>query len=472
MFEKKIINYPEYVNIKGTEIILGQMKKSICKINVGHGKIGTGFFCYIPYQYNKTLKVLITNYHIIDDNYIKYNNKINLGINDNEYYINIPLENDRKIYLNINEDLAIIEIKEKDNLNNIKFLELDNRLLNENSKKTYTSENSIYIVHYPNAKEASVSYGIVKDIKKDNFNNYKIIHKCSTEGGSSGSPILNLKTKKVIGVHQGCENVNKNENLGIFLKRPILKLKNEMKTIKEIKNTNYPKYIEDGIYIIIPKHCNNKAIDIDNASNENMANLQLYEFNNTNAQKFEVKYNYEYKYYTIKCLCSNKLLSVDFSNNNIVQYENKNNINQQWYIDKIDNNYIIISKMNGYLMNVDGYGNNLGTNISCKPRTGELNQQFQFKIPPIPAPIPAPIQAPIPPPIPEIKYFQKPSYYGGSIVDALKSIGENSSFDYRALIAKVNGIINSIEEYYPPNKNDSQNIEMLKRLKQGNLKKP
>ena len=239
-----------------------------------------------------------------------------------------------------------------------------------------------------------------------------------------------------------------------------------MKTIKEIKNSNYPKYIEDGIYIIIPKHCNNKAIDIDNASNENTANLQLYEFNNTNAQKFEVKYNNEYKYYTIKCLCSNKLLSVDFSNNNIFQYENTNSINQQWYIDKIDNNYIIISKMNGYLMNVDGYGTNLGTNISCQPKTSELNQQFEFKIPPNPAPIPVQIQAPIP----EIKYFQKPSYYGGSIVDALKSIGENSSFEYRALIAKVNGIINSFEEYKPPN--DSKNIEMLKRLKQGTLKKP
>ena len=40
-------------------------------------------------------------------------------------------------------------------------------------------------------------------------------------------------------------------------------------------------------------------------------------------------------------------------------------------------------------MNVDGYEVNLGTNISCQPKTYELNQQFQFKIPPIP----------------EIKYF-------------------------------------------------------------------
>ena len=110
--------------------------------------------------------------------------------------------------------------------------------------------------------------------------------------------------------------------------------------------------------------------------------------------------------------------------------------------------------MNGFLMNVDGYGVNLGTNISCQPRTGEINQQFQFKNPPIP----------------EIKYFQKPSYEGDSIVDALKSIGEESSFEYRAIIAKVNGIVKSIQEYKNPN--DLENIEMLKMLKQGKLKKP
>ena len=440
MLEKKIVNYPEYINIKGTEIILGQMKKCICKINTGNGKIGTGFFCYIPYQYNIKLKVLITNYHIIDEDYIKLNNKINLGINDNEIYMNVSLENERKIYLNKNEDLAIIELKEKDHLNNITFLELDNRLFNENSKKTYTSENSIYIIQYPNANEASVSYGVLKDLKSGSN---KIIHKCSTESGSSGSPILNLKTKKVIGVHQGYEDANKNENLGIFLKRPLMKIYNKMKTVKEMKY-NYPKYIEDGIYNIIPKHCNNKAIDINYASIDNNANLQLYEFNNTNAQQFEVKYNYEYKFYTIKCLCSSKLLSVDYNNNNIVQYENKNNINQQWYIDKINNNYVIISKMNGYLMNVDGYGVNLGTNISCQPRTGELNQQFQFNIPPNP----------------NIKYFQIPSYNGGSIVDALKSIGEESSFEYRAIIATLNGIVNGIQDYRKEN-NVNENIKML-----------
>ena len=121
--------------------------------------------------------------------------KINLGINDNESYMNISLENDRNIYLSPEKknDLAIIEIKDKDHLNNINFWELDKRLLNEKSERIYSSENSIYNTQYPKANEVAVSYGILKEI-----NSNKIIHKCSTENGSSGSPILYLKIKNVI----------------------------------------------------------------------------------------------------------------------------------------------------------------------------------------------------------------------------------------------------------------------------------
>ena len=56
--------------IKQKEIISMQLQKSICKIK---GKlIGTGFFCYINYE-NKNIPCLMTNYHILDDKYIKDN---------------------------------------------------------------------------------------------------------------------------------------------------------------------------------------------------------------------------------------------------------------------------------------------------------------------------------------------------------------------------------------------------------------
>ena len=69
------------ITIKQTEEILNQMKKSICKIK---GKFtGTGFFCYINYE-DKEIPSLITNYHVLDDNYIKQNKKILINMNDND----------------------------------------------------------------------------------------------------------------------------------------------------------------------------------------------------------------------------------------------------------------------------------------------------------------------------------------------------------------------------------------------------
>ena len=63
-----------------------------------------------------------------------------------------------------------------------------------------------------------------------------------------------------------------------------------------------------------------------------------------------------------------------------------------------------------------------------------------------------------------ISYLSNFEYGDGSIVDGLKSIGADSSFDYRTLIAYVNGIHNYRGSY-------EQNIKLLKLLKMGKLKK-
>ena len=60
-------------------------------------------------------------------------------------------------------------------------------------------------------------------------------------------------------------------------------------------------------------------------------------------------------------------------------------------------------------------------------------------------------------------YLKSHDYYGGSIVDGLKSIQIDSSFDNRAQIALRNGITNYRGTY-------NQNVYLLKLLKQGMLK--
>ena len=60
------------------------------------------------------------------------------------------------------------------------------------------------------------------------------------------------------------------------------------------------------------------------------------------------------------------------------------------------------------------------------------------------------------------RIFPIPNYKGCSIVDALKSIGYESSFNYRKRIADINGIGNYTGQ---PN----QNLHMLELLNQGRL---
>ena len=86
------------------------------------------------------------------------------------------------------------------------------------------------------------------------------------------------------------------------------------------------------------------------------------------------------------------------------------------------------------------------------------NEISQLKNRPQPAP-PAPV------PQPQPACFQIPhNYGGGSIVDALKSIGANSSYSYRCAIAARNGIGGGDYQGRP-----HENIYMLKLLREGRL---
>ena len=208
--EKKIKNSVEPINIQKISLILEQMKFYIGKISY-KGIYGTGFFCYIPFGQDK-LKVLITNYHVINKEYLENNENIIISLNDEKIIYSINLNIERKIYLNQTYDTTIIEIKEQDNIKN--FLELDENIFNEASESFYDSK-SIYILQYPNGNNSSVSFGFINNIKDCN-----IYHFCSTETGSSGSPIINLFNNKVIGIHKEGSKIFE-FNKGTFLKKPV-----------------------------------------------------------------------------------------------------------------------------------------------------------------------------------------------------------------------------------------------------------
>ena len=203
--------------------------KCICKIS--RGLMGTGFFSKIDYE-GKTIPVLITNYHVIDDDFINKNKKLTFYINGDSHTIDINKE--IVIYSSTQKkyDIMIIKLKGYEGYN---FLEIDNNIFKDGSLETYKNQ-GIYILHYPGYKEkAQISFG--KGIEKIREDIDDIKHLCHTDNGSSGSPLLCMATNKVIGIHRGSE-YRKGYNYGTFLKFPLNELmgKNMYKNMNKNKN--------------------------------------------------------------------------------------------------------------------------------------------------------------------------------------------------------------------------------------------
>ena len=143
----KITGAIDAITLKKIENITEQMKNCICKV---YGEeTGTGFFCKIQYE-GKTIPVLMTNYHIISDVFLKSNKVVKISTNDGEgeEYNEINIDENSKIYSSIKEkyDIMIIKVEEEKYLYD--YLELDNHLFDENIEKIYENK-SIYIFIIP-----------------------------------------------------------------------------------------------------------------------------------------------------------------------------------------------------------------------------------------------------------------------------------------------------------------------------------
>ena len=273
--EGKIEGAIDALNLAKTDKIIQQMKTCICKV---YGqKIGTGFFCKINYQ-NKTIPVLMTNYHILSDEYLEKNKFAKISINDEQIFEVINVEEKSILFSSKDDkyDIMIIKINEE----NAKFnyLELDNNLFNANSEYLYENK-SIYILHYPNGENISVSYGY--GIKK--LDKYYITHLCSTEFCSSGSPILNLSSNKVIGIHKGKIN-NKDKkakyNIGILLKYPLNEIKVKETNEIKIKINTKDKDVNKKIILF-----DNSKIELENSYKLKSYDENLKEPNKNNSNQ-------------------------------------------------------------------------------------------------------------------------------------------------------------------------------------------
>ena len=272
-------DYPKSISKRRTKIIYDQMNGSFYKIIGINNKYGIGVFCKIIMN-NKDILVLMTNYHLIDEDYIENNSGIRIKINNE--LIHIKFGDKRLNYINKEYDLSIIEIKENKKIK-INYLEIDESLYDKES--TIISKNeTIYILHHNNNKEneISVSYGIIRFFNKNEFC-------CSCNINSNGmiSPIFDLNNNKLIGIYiyNSAKFVK-----GFFLKYIITlfdEIINVHKNIFEVKNEInmlikiYKEDINREIYFLNKEYMeckdNNLIENNDNNIEElNEINTELY----------------------------------------------------------------------------------------------------------------------------------------------------------------------------------------------------
>lgn len=211
-------------------IIKDQSYKGICQIEHDYKEIETAFFCGIPFPDNyQLLPVLITSNKIINKDDIINGKKIKLLLDETKLKIDIKIDSNRKNYIDEKYGVTIIEIKSKDGLDINSFLNIDNKLFEEDIITKYRNE-SVYMIYYEYKSDSVYSSGIIKNINKEN-----IEYSCQSQIGSSGCPILNLNTYKVIGIHkEGLEREKYNK--GLLLKEPIKKFKEKYNNYIEEKN--------------------------------------------------------------------------------------------------------------------------------------------------------------------------------------------------------------------------------------------
>ncbi len=237
-FKTLLSNNTDYIESNNLKII----ENSVCKVVLGNKIKGTGFLSLIPSSDKiNQLPVLITCNHIINGD----EKEVKLIFNDKLQKFLI-IDNTRKIYINKEKDIIIIEIKKEDNLNFNKILEIDYDIFEE--KDLITIFKSIYIIDFYFGKESSNTKNIIENIKDE------IIElKYEEKKGSSGEPILNSNNFKVIGIHKGADR-ELSLNIGILLKESIKNFNN----IKHINSKEIYYYNNDDKYKTYYKNDNEK----------------------------------------------------------------------------------------------------------------------------------------------------------------------------------------------------------------------
>ena len=291
-------------------------------------------------NYSDSLKCLLTNYHVINPSVEKENIEIEIH---NKKKMKLKFDNRLTKYLEEQKDIAMIEIKESDEIyNDIEFLDYDYNCVRK--KYSIYKNADIFSIEHPLGYDASCASGIII-----NTYEYEFDHNISTDNGSSGCPILllnnNINFIQVIGIHKNCDKKLK-INRGTFIGEIFDKEFNKENIIRTEEKNNDNKSNNNN-YIIseinIKDEDINKYIRIINCYEESMRN------NNDNKKELKDEYKNENEIKKCEIKINDELIPFNYfqkfksKGKYIIKYSFKNNINKICYIFQGCNSLININ---------------------------------------------------------------------------------------------------------------------------------
>ena len=210
--------------------------KGAIKIEINNtDKKGSG--CFLKFKRNgKIFYCIMTNPHVIKPYMIKKKDNITIKYKNEKKKLNLILDTKERIikefYKELDIDITIIEIIEKDNINEKLFI---SAYINNDMQNEELIGKDIQILHYPKGEGLHLSNGKIWKISENNLFYYD----ADTEHGSSGAPTFFKGENTAIGIHKGYSHIYK-KNVGIFI-NIIIKKMIEYKKFGEIK-----KYYKNG----------------------------------------------------------------------------------------------------------------------------------------------------------------------------------------------------------------------------------
>ena len=136
--------------------------------------------------------------------------------------------------------------------------------------------------------------------------------------------------------------------------------------------------VVDGWYMIESGNSSDRVLDINNWSQENGGNLELYQKNNTTNQRFYLKY-LNNGYYSIMASHSGKYLHKKDNSSNVHQWDGYENYNAQWALEPAENGYYYLkNRASGKYLDNNGAETNLGNNVGIYDKNKTNAQKWRF----------------------------------------------------------------------------------------------